>query len=311
MGTFVGHVAPGAGFCIIGLWHLLSTLRNFAQGGQWEFESRPWFPAKLAGKLKYMELYLIMVGSCLSIACELHFGLHGRPVLDDDGSIPWLNLNNFEHSSISLFFLLFATSALMLDWFQITVPYGFVHVLGALALAQELLIFHVHSADHMGLEGQYHWLLQLIIIVGMACVLLEIPCPHNVLIPIMRSSSLIFQGFWFIQMGFVVFTSSFVPKGCTFEEYMVICEDEVAKARAKALANLQFSWWLAGVVVLTQILYILVMKWYGKFHKYEALDQYMVRSMQGANSLYKANNNKSIDGSNSYMEELSAVEEGR
>lgn len=91
-------------------------------------------------------------------------------------------------------------------------------------------------------EGHYHWLLQLIITVGMACVLLEIASPHNVLILIMRSTSLLFLGFSFIQMGFVVFTITFVPKGCTFEDYMAICEDEVAKTRAKALANLQFSW---------------------------------------------------------------------
>lgn len=312
MGTFIGHVAPGAAFCLIGLWHLYNTIRNYAEK-PWEFESRSWFPARFRGGFKYLELYAIIAGSCLSIAGELHFGLHGRPVLDEDWSIPWMNLNNFEHSSISLFFLMFATMALLLDSFRVTIPFGLLHIMGAIAFSQELLIFHLHSADHMGLEGQYHWLLQLILIVSIACVLLEIAYPHSVLIPIIRSMSILFQGCWFIQMGYIIFTRVFVPKGCKFEEYRVLCEDTEAQTRAKALATLQFSWWLAGMVAFTVIFHVCVTNVYGKTLRYEVLEEEASRNdlsrdvEMGSRSMMKSHGRSR---SNS-MEELPAVEFGR
>jgi len=168
MGTFIGHVVPGSGFLLIGLWHLFSTIRNYTQS-PWDFHTRPWFPARFGrGKLKYMELVAIIAGSCLSILAELFIGPRRHQPLADDWSIPQEHLNNFEHSSISLFFLIYASVALYAEVRQLTVPPGALHVIAALAFSQELLLFHLHSADHMGAEGHYHWLLQLIIAVSLS-----------------------------------------------------------------------------------------------------------------------------------------------
>ncbi|KAJ7299192.1 hypothetical protein O6H91_Y284600 [Diphasiastrum complanatum] len=323
MGTLVGHVAPGVGFALIGLWHLLNTIRNYAQS-PWDFESRSWFPTKAKGKLKYMELYLIMFGSSLSIAAELFICPEQHQPLAPDWSIPSEHLNNFEHSSISLFFLLYATIALCASCLRMQVPSGLLHVLAAFAFSQELLLFHLHSADHMGLEGQYHWLLQLVVFVCLCCTLLEIAVPHSFLVALIRSMALLFQGWWFIQMGLVLWIPAFTPKGCKMNNEdnhkVVRCNDHTTKMRAKALADLQFSWYLAAIVIFTLILYAYMVTCSKTRAHYLPLDLKdgisnieVVRSAELAEICSAPKHRRSSEGSHSSaeMEAFASVEIGR
>jgi hypothetical protein len=263
MGTFVGHILPGAGFVVIGLWHLLNTVRNYVEG-PWNYQSKPWFPTRWRGKyLKYLELYAIIFGSCTSIAAELFICPAKHQPFADDWSIPSDHLNNFEHSTISLFFAFYGITCLVSDILKIHLPRGVLHIMGAFAFSQELMLFHFHSADHMGLEGHYHWLLQLPIIVGLIAAMLEVAVPKAFIVSYVRSVSILFQGVWFIQMGLTLYVLPLVPTGCDmFEEdghMMVRCSTQEADMRSKALANLYFSWYLVAVLLLSIILYLSVM----------------------------------------------------
>ncbi|KAJ0953139.1 hypothetical protein HanPSC8_Chr02g0080481 [Helianthus annuus] len=100
MGTLVGHVAPGFGFLVIGLWHLLNHIKLHVQNPK-TYHSLPWFPST---KIRYLELFLIMVGCTMSIAMELVIGPDRHQPFDTDGTIPSNHLHNFEHSFISLTF---------------------------------------------------------------------------------------------------------------------------------------------------------------------------------------------------------------
>lgn len=251
MGTFIGHILPGAGFLLLGLWHLYNTVTVHARS-PWHFKTRTWYP--LRNRFRHAELYFIILGSCLSIAAELFICPKAHQPWADDWSIPANHLNNFEHSTISLFMLIYALLALIADVY-VYVPQGWLHALASIALSQELLLFHFHSADHMGLEGHYHWLLQLPIGVGILAFVAEIFVRTLPVIAIVRSMSIFFQGVWFIQMGMVLWTPSLLPKECvmvhTVDHDTVECATEAATHQAKALANLQFSWCLAAVVVFT------------------------------------------------------------
>ncbi|XP_024395018.1 uncharacterized protein [Physcomitrium patens] len=260
MGTFIGHVLPGAGFLLLGLWHLFNTIGAHVRS-PWHFKTRTWFPLKYP-RLRHVELYFIMLGSCLSIAAELFICPAAHQPWADDWSIPANHLNNFEHSTISLFMFIYAASALVLDLTRLHVPQGWLHGLAAVAFSQELLLFHFHSSDHMGLEGHFHLLLQLPIMVGILTLLVEISIRNLPAISIFRSMSIVFQGTWFIQMGFVLWTPSLLPKDCamvhTPDHATVECSTHDALHQAKALANLQFSWHLAALVVLTGALFFLL-----------------------------------------------------
>lgn len=263
MGTFIGHILPGAGFVLIGIWHLFNTIRNYVEA-PWNFESRMWFPTRWRGKLlHYLELEFIIFGSCMSIAAELFICPESHQPLADDWSIPSVHLNNFEHSSISLFFVLYGASCLVTDVFKIHLPRGVLHIMGAFAFSQELMLFHFHSADHMGLEGHYHWLLQLPIIVGLFATILEIAVPKAFIVSFVRSVSVLFQGVWFIQMGLTLYVRPLLPTGCEmFEEddhKIVRCSTVEADMRSKALANLYFSWYLVVVLLFSIILYVSTM----------------------------------------------------
>lgn len=196
-----------------------------------------------------------MMGSCLSIAAELFICPRAHQPWAADWSIPPNHLNNFEHSTISLFMLLYALLALAADATpHVHLPQGWLHSLAAIAFSQELLLFHFHSADHMGLEGHYHWLLQLPIATAILTLVTEVYVTTLPVLAIIRSMSILFQGTWFIQMGMVLWTPSLLPKGCvmvhTPDHDTVECTGDSTHI-AKALANLQFSWHLAAIVVVT------------------------------------------------------------
>ncbi|XP_074292610.1 uncharacterized protein LOC141619493 [Silene latifolia] len=270
MGTLIGHVGPGFGFFVIGLWHLYQNLRLLALKGPSMYKSRPWFPSD-HGLLRRLELYLIITGCSLSVAMELFIGPEKHQPFDSDGTIPSNHLHNFEHSSISLTFLVYAFFALVLDkWATRPVPaqQDVLQFMGALAFAQQLLLFHLHSTDHMGVEGQYHWLLQLVVFVSLATTLLGIGRgAASFVVAFVRSLSIMFQGVWLMVMGFALWTPGLIAKGCFMhleEGHKVVrCDGEESLHRAKALVNIQFSWFLILLAVFAAASYMFMMIVYG------------------------------------------------
>ena len=273
MGTLVGHVAPGFAFLALGLWHLFSHIKLHAQQPN-SYTSSPWFPTS---RLRYLELFLIMLGSSISVSMELFIGPRNHQPFDIDGTIPSNHLHNFEHSSISITFFVYAAFAILLDRIGPKAQYGLTQFLGALAFGQQLFLFHLHSADHMGVEGQYHLLLQIIIVVSLATALMGIGLPKSFMVSFVRSASITFQGVWFMVMGYALWTPSLIPKGCflNLEEghQVVRCHGEEALHRAKSLVNIQFSWLLIAIIIFVMSFYLFLVKLYGDEAEYSTLTQ--------------------------------------
>ncbi|KAJ8574052.1 hypothetical protein K7X08_010563 [Anisodus acutangulus] len=273
MGSLVGHVAPGFGFFIIGIWHLLNHLKLHALHPK-SYTSLPWFPAP---RIRYAELFLIMVGTLLSISMELFVGPAKHQPLDSDGTIPSYHLSNFEHSNISLNFFVYASFSIIFDKIIPSTPaqYGLTLFLGAVAFFQELLVFHLHSTDHMGVEGQYHCLLQIVIFSSFATTLLGIPFPKSFLNSFVRSYSIMFQGIWMMVIGIMLWTPDFIPKGCFLNledgHRVVRCHDKEALERAKSLVNIEFSWYFVGITVFTVSLYLVLVKCFRENVEYLSL----------------------------------------
>ncbi|XP_057956397.1 uncharacterized protein LOC131149719 [Malania oleifera] len=273
MGSLIGHVAPGFGFLIIGLWHLFNHTKLHAVNPA-AYRSRPWFPS---AALRHLELFFIMAGCAVSVSMELFIGPNRHQPLDPDGSIPSYHLRNFEHSSISLAFFVYAAAALLLDRLHPPPPAAssVTELLGAAAFAQQLLLFRLHSTDHMGVEGQYHMLLQMVVSVSVATTVIGISLPENFPVGFVRSLSIIFQGIWFIVMGFELWTPELVPKGCFIHEeeghQVVRCTSGDALGRAKSLVNIQFSWFLIGMMVFAVAVYVGLVRLYGGAAEYQSL----------------------------------------
>ena len=141
-----------------------------------------------------------------------------------------------------------------MDRARVQTQFELTQLLGAIAFAQQLLLFHLHSADHMGPEGQYHLLLQNLVFVSVSTALIGIVLPHSFLVNFVRSVSIFFQGLWLIVMGFMLWTPSLIPKGCYMNDedgHMVVrCSSHEALHRAISLVNIEFSWFIIGVLFL-------------------------------------------------------------
>ncbi|KAA8549633.1 hypothetical protein F0562_001349 [Nyssa sinensis] len=274
MGTLVGHVAPGFGFFVIGLWHLLNHIKDHALKPN-SYTSLPWYPTS---KIRYLELFLIMAGCSTSIAMELFISPDKHQPFDPDGTIPSYHLHNFEHSNMSMSFFVYAAFAIILDRIGPKAKYGLTQLLGAMAFSQQLLLFHLHSTDHMGIEGQYHWLLKLVILVSVVTTLMGIGYPKSFLISFVRALSILFQGVWLIVMGFMLWTPEFIPKDCYLnleEGHLVVrCHSTEATQRAKSLVNIQFSWYLLGATIFVMSLYLWLIQFYGKKLEYQSLTKF-------------------------------------
>ncbi|KAG2536835.1 hypothetical protein PVAP13_9NG225000 [Panicum virgatum] len=234
----IGHILPGAGFLAVGLWHLF----------------------------RHLELILVIAGSAVEFAMEMFVDHSTFLPFDADGSIPSDRMHNHEHAIICLALLVYAASALHLDRVRARRRDTLSLLLVAVVFAQELLVFHFHSTDHAGLEGQFHWLLQLVVAACLATALLGIAFPRSFAVSLVRSACIAFHGVWLMVIGAMVWVPGRVPKGCSLVQEdgrdTVRCPSEASLHRAKALANLQFGWYLTFMTVFVVALYLYVCKRY-------------------------------------------------
>ncbi|KAL4585197.1 hypothetical protein LXL04_009812 [Taraxacum kok-saghyz] len=278
MGSFVGHVAPGFCFLVIGFWHLFNHIKRHVQNPK-TYHSLPWFPST---KIRYIELYFIILGCSMFIAEELFVGPHRHQPFDTDGRIPSNHLQNFEHSLIALTLLVYAGFAILLDMFVPIAQYELSQLLLGIGFGQELFIFHLHSS--MGVEIQYHMLLQLLILIYFITTLMGIGFQKSFVISFIRSISIFFKGLWLIVMGFMLWTRSLIPKGCFMNlekgHHVVWCHGEEALHRAKSLVNIEFSWFLICVTIFAISLYLVMYDIFEEKVKYQTLTKYHQAQVQ-------------------------------
>ncbi|KAJ4831164.1 hypothetical protein Tsubulata_030969 [Turnera subulata] len=272
MGSLAGHVLPGLAFVIMGLWHLFNHIKLHSLGPNF-YTSTPWFPTS---KSRYLELYFIMVGTSISVSMELFIGPAKHHPFDVDGTIPSNHLRNVEHSLISMSFFVYAAFAIVLDKIKPKAQRAnLTQLVGAIAFSQQLLLFYLHSTDHKGLEGQYHLFLQLLVAISLTTTLMGIGMPASFMVSFVRSFSILFQGLWFIVMGYMLWTPALIPKGCRLHSddghKIVSCASEEALHRAKSLVNIQFSWFFIGITVFVVSFYLALVGIYSPQVEYSPL----------------------------------------
>lgn len=251
MGTLVGHIVPGLALTLLGLWHSINTIRAYFLKGPPNFAVRFWHPWNSPPlKFKHVELIFILCFSVFAIIMQ---------ILDSPFLRFTFKLNNFEHATMFIHLAIFSGFTLCAELMQsLHILSGFAGVLVASVFGQELFLLHFHSADHVGIEGHYHGLLQLIVFISLIAALAATCFPTSLPAALVLSNSVVFQGCWFMNMGLMLYLPQFVPAGCSVRYTedsrddmlgAVVCGSQEADFRARALANLQFSWILAGILI--------------------------------------------------------------
>lgn len=111
MGSFKGHVLPGTLFLLVGVWHVWSALLRYVSNPIL-FRVRVWNPMPgFDGKLKYLELYVIVIGGFFDLCIELLYSTHLKFFVN--GVLNPSHMNNFEHSGMLLMFFIFGVITLL------------------------------------------------------------------------------------------------------------------------------------------------------------------------------------------------------
>ena len=255
MDLFIAHLVQGLALTFLGLWHIINSIKSYLVKGPSNFTIRFWYHFNTPYfKFKHLELVSILSFSILAILMQ---------ILDFPHFHYAFKLDNFEHATMFIHLALFSGFSLLTELTDsLELFSGFVGILVSSVFSQELFLLHFHSTDHVGPEGHYHWLLQLIVFVSLIASLAATVFPNSFNVAIVLSISLIFQGCWFINMGFMLYIPTFVPEGCVMNLAMesaseihgaVTCGSKEADFRAKGLANLQFSWILSVIMIFAGI----------------------------------------------------------
>ncbi|KAJ0981195.1 hypothetical protein J5N97_009450 [Dioscorea zingiberensis] len=257
MGTFRGHLFPGLGITLFGLWHIFNTIKAYKHKNSKRPTSKyTWFPITIHSLpwLKPLELHLLLAFTIITMS----FTLHAYTIT--------LELDNLEHTAMLFFVTIYAASGIIVDLHGFSDELsGLVGLLLASAFANELFLVHCHSSDHVGLEGHYHWLLELILVVSLVTTINTSlsSSENNYVSAIIRSMSIMAQGLWLMVMGFALYFPKFTPEGC-YEgrtNQAVACGTEATEKRAAGMANLEFSLMVVGVNVL--VLMVSLWEWRG------------------------------------------------
>lgn len=252
MGTFLGHLVPGLALALLGFWHAINTIRANYQNGTTKFRSKFWYPFNSPlPTLQHLDLILVLSFSIFCIVIQfldfpsLHFSF---------------KLHNIEHATMFLNLTVFAGFTLLAELSSLPeILHGILGILATSIFGQELFLLHYHSTDHVGLEGHYHWLLQIVVFISLMSALVVTCFPSCFPAALVLSISVIFQGCWFMNMGFNLWFPHFVPNGCVMQSSeghenlvhgAVMCQTDEADLRARAMANLQFSWVLAAILII-------------------------------------------------------------
>lgn len=171
----------------------------------------------------------------------------------------FFELHNVEHATMFFQLVIFTSFTLYSEWTHLSENFLTISCILVVSIfGQELFLLHYHSTDHVGLEGHYHWLMQLIVCISFLAALYATASPSSFPAALTLAISVVFQGCWFINMGFMLWLPDFVPRGCTTQSMnsssnnmhgAVVCETTEADSRARALANLQFCWILSLILV--------------------------------------------------------------
>jgi len=252
MGSFKGHVLPGSLFLLVGLWHIGNSVTKYVANPK-SYRVRIWHPVPgISGNLKYLEIYIIVIGSFVDMCIEFFYSTHLKIVVD--GVLNPSHMNDFEHAGMLLMFFIFGIAVLVSEKTRyLPFPHGVLEIIAAMAFLAEYLLFNFHSTSHAGLEGRYHQLLVLLVGLCIVSAVLAAAFPKSFMVDLLGGISFTLQGIWFYQTAFTLY-GPMMPTGCGIKDHKIVCQSKEFEIRGQLLANFQLS--VIVLSLLTTVMFL-------------------------------------------------------
>ncbi|GMH09160.1 hypothetical protein Nepgr_011000 [Nepenthes gracilis] len=268
MGSFKGHVVPGTLFLMVGIWHMWCCVYRYVANPK-TFRVKVWNSVPgFGGRLKYLELYTVVIGAFIDLCIELLYATHLRFFVG--GELNPTHFNNFEHSAMLVMFLIFGLIALLSEKTSfLPLPEGALCLVAATAFCAEYVLFYFHSTSHKGLEGYYHFI--LVLLIGL-CILTSIGgalIPTSFPLDLSCGIAITIQGLWFYQTAFTLY-GPMMPDGCRLKDSEIVCRSGDSEVRGELLANFQLFAMVFGVLVAVTGSYSFMASRFG-YSNYRAL----------------------------------------
>ncbi|DBA71083.1 TPA: hypothetical protein ACH3X2_011504 [Trebouxia sp. C0005] len=171
-------------------------------------------------------------------------------MLCSNGRFDPRHLHNWQHTTSYPGF--FISGIVNLVGNHVILPPGTQHSFLGLAFSIEGAVMVMHTKQHP-LDAVVHWLLGMTMLTTAAFVFLEIKAPHNLLVSVGRSGSLMLTGAWLCVMGKMLYTDV---------RLNLWAEDNMASSM---MAPAVFAMLLLAVAVFLLTLYLVIETLYKRF----------------------------------------------
>ena len=241
MGTFLGHVAPGLFLYVFGFWTNVQLFIKFhhSRRRRVEFECTPTFKIKCpccGDKKQEVEGVVKFIMCVTGILAEVITGIH----------CPGFCTSNTHHITMYTIFGLTGVIDILVHR-QVTLPDNIQYCFLILAFGVEGLLFRFHLHGRSDLDVHVHTLLVYCIVFCVIALCIEMRFRHQAISLAVRAFSVLLQGSWFIQLGFILYSpfrenSSWDPEN--HEQIMLV--------------TLIFAWHIVGNVLLVLVTALVV-----------------------------------------------------
>ncbi len=291
MGSLAGHVLPGCLFVVFGVWWVFISLWTHLSRSRSVSSSRPkgakgklkrqssgmsylkykrdhdlsrksWLPQPFWSRVQLepvIKIILPLIGVVIEAFFDevtdgngdTHIGWSVFRLYKDDGNFN--NLAKLHHITMYSAFVLSGIVDLLSIFVRF--PKHTSQIFFALAFFSEGILFYFHSEAEYPPSAQVHWVLTVGIFACGLVTFLRVFQATNLLINIGVASTILFQGTWFIQAGFLLF-----PPGKKGLDKGLANEERTGEAahNFQMFVSACATWHVLGIAVFVLLMWVIL-----------------------------------------------------